>query len=46
MGMAPRLELFPFRYRDPPTGKWIRARYRAEQRPAEGSAARARKGPT
>jgi hypothetical protein len=30
MGMAPRLELFPFRYRDPLTGKWIRARYRAE----------------
>ena len=28
--MAPRLELFPFRYRDPRTGKWIRARYRAE----------------
>ena len=25
--MAPRLELFPFRYRDPRTGKWIRARY-------------------
>ena len=21
--MAPRLELFPFRYRDPRTGKWI-----------------------
>src|SRR6185369_15895542 len=28
--MAPRLELFPFRYRDPRTGKWIRARYVAE----------------
>jgi hypothetical protein len=28
--MAPRLELFPFRYRDPRTGKWIRARYLAE----------------
>ena len=28
--MAPRLELFPFRYRDPATGKWVRARYRAE----------------
>jgi hypothetical protein len=27
----PRLELFPFRYRDPVTGKWIRARYRAER---------------
>ena len=25
--MAPRIELFPFRYRDPRTGKWIRARY-------------------
>jgi hypothetical protein len=25
--MAPRLELFPFRFRDPRTGKWIRARY-------------------
>jgi hypothetical protein len=23
----PRLELHPFRYRDPRTGKWIRARY-------------------
>ena len=28
--MAPRLELYPFRYRDPRTGKWIRARYVAE----------------
>ena len=28
--MAPRLELFPFRYRDPVTGKWVRARYCAE----------------
>jgi hypothetical protein len=28
--MAPRLELFPFRFRDPITGKWIRTRYRAE----------------
>ena len=27
----PRLELFLFRYRDPRTGKWIRARYRAER---------------
>ena len=25
--MAPRLELFPFRYRDERTGKWVRARY-------------------
>ena len=29
--MAPRLELFAFRYRDPRTGKWVRARYRAER---------------
>jgi len=28
--MAPRVELFAFRYRDPHTGKWVRARYRAE----------------
>ena len=28
--MAPRLELFAFRYRDPRTGKWVRARYRAK----------------
>ena len=28
--MAPRLELYPFRFRDPCTGKWIRARYVAE----------------
>ena len=27
---APR-ELFPFRYRNPLTGKWVKARYRAEQ---------------
>ena len=27
----PRLELFPFRYRDPVTRKWVRARYRAER---------------
>ena len=27
----PRLELFPFRYRDPLTGKWVKARYRAER---------------
>jgi len=26
-----RLELFPFRYRDPLTGKWVRARYVAER---------------
>lgn len=26
-----RLELFPFRYRDPRTRKWIRARYVAER---------------
>lgn len=26
-----RLELFPFRYRDHVTGKWVRARYRAER---------------
>ena len=26
----PRLELFPFRYRDRITGKWVRARYVAE----------------
>ena len=29
--MAPRLELFPFRYRDPRTRKWIRARYVADR---------------
>ena len=28
--MAPRFELFAFRYLDPRTGKWIRACYRAE----------------
>ena len=28
---VPRIiALFPFRYRDPLTGKWVRARYRAE----------------
>lgn len=27
----PRLELFPFRYRDPLTGKWVKARYVAER---------------
>jgi len=26
-----RLELFPFRVRDPLTGKWVRARYVAER---------------
>lgn len=25
------LFLYPFRYRDPLSGKWVRARYRAEQ---------------
>ena len=29
--MAPRLALFAFRYRDPRTGKWVRARYRADR---------------
>ena len=38
--MAPRIELFAFRYRDPISGKWTRARYVAtreeiEQRYAE-----------
>ena len=28
--IAHGLELFPFRFRDPRTGKWIRARYAAE----------------
>ncbi len=27
----PRLDLFAFHYRDPRTGKWIRARYHAER---------------
>ena len=27
----PRVELFAFHYRDPRTGRWIRARYRAER---------------
>ena len=27
----PHLELFPFRYRDPLTGKWVKARYKAER---------------
>ena len=26
-----RIELFPFRFRDPVTGKWVRARYRADR---------------
>ena len=26
----PRLQLFPFRYRDRVTGKWVKARYVAE----------------
>jgi hypothetical protein len=26
-----RLDLYPFRYRDPRTGKWVRARYVAER---------------
>ena len=29
--MAPRLELFAFRYCGPRTGKWVRARYRADR---------------
>jgi hypothetical protein len=29
------VELFLFRYRDPVTGKWVRARYRAERREIE-----------
>src|SRR6185369_7101982 len=29
--LMPRLELFPFRYRDRVTGKWVRARYVAER---------------
>ena len=28
--MAPRVELFAFRHRDPRTGKWVLARYVAE----------------
>jgi len=30
IAMPIRLELYPFRFRDPLTGKWIRARYVAE----------------
>jgi hypothetical protein len=29
--MAPRIELFAFRYRGPRTGKWQHARYKAER---------------
>ena len=29
--MAPRLELYAFRYRDPRAGKWVRPRYRADR---------------
>ena len=29
--MAPRIEPFAFRYRDPGTGKWLLARYVAER---------------
>jgi len=36
--MAPRVELFTFRYRDPRTGKWNRARYVATRE--ENAAAR------
>lgn len=28
--MAPRLELFEFRYRESRTGKWVRVRYRRD----------------
>ena len=28
---ADPLVLYPFRFRDPVTGKWVRARYRAER---------------
>jgi hypothetical protein len=31
----PRLELLAFRYRDSRTGKWVRARYRAERHEIE-----------
>ena len=27
--MANAIEVFPFRYRDPRTGRWVRARYKA-----------------
>jgi hypothetical protein len=29
--MPPRLELFPFRYRDPVSRKWVKSRYAAER---------------
>jgi hypothetical protein len=29
--MSSRFELFAFRYRDPRTGKWVRAHYRAQR---------------
>ena len=32
----PRLELYPFRFRDPLTGKWARARYVAERHEIPG----------
>ena len=31
----PRLELFPFRFRDPVSRKWVRARYVAERHEIE-----------
>jgi len=31
-----RLELFPFRYRSPITGKWVKARYVAEKHEIAG----------
>jgi hypothetical protein len=36
MPVAHASELFPFRYRDPRTGKWIRARYRADRQQIAG----------
>jgi len=30
-----RVELYPFRFRDPVTGRWVRARYRAEREEIE-----------
>jgi hypothetical protein len=29
---ADSLTLYPFRFRDPVSGKWVRARYKAERR--------------
>jgi hypothetical protein len=29
--MASTVEVFPFRYRDPRTGRWVKARYKAER---------------